>query len=236
MVQIFGSMMMRKIRIPAGAIPPAPKRSLLPQPDPPWKIAVRVGLLVLAAVAIGALMIDLRRIGVGWAGRTDLDTEIKSLATPASMERLADPNGRFTLALPAGWRVATGRQSAPYSILLTSPNGITIGAMATPVEYDDLTDLFEEIRNRQEESSLAIAPETFRLNDRQAIRRIATLRTGKAAAIDFLENRVAHHIMCRIPLSAYEEYLPSFMEWLASYQPAGSHSEAPSEPVEDAAP
>ena len=227
---------MRKIRIPADAIPPAPKRSILPPPDPPWKIAVRVGLLVLAAVAIGAMIFDLYKIGVDWAGRTDLDTEMKSLASPVSMERLADPNGRFTLAVPAGWRAATGPQSAPYSILLTSPNGVTIGAMATPVEYDDLADLFEDIRNRQEESSLAIAPETFRLNDRPAIRRIATLRTGKAVAIDFIEDHIAHHIMCRIPLSAFEEYLPSFMEWLASYQPAGSRSEAPSEPVEDTAP
>ena len=55
-------------------------------------------------------------------------------------------------------------------------------------------------------------------------------------AIDFLEDHVAHHIMCRIPLSAFEEYLPFLMDWLASYQPADSRSETSSEPVEDAAP
>ena len=166
-----------------------------------------------AVLLLSAFMLDLRQ-------RYGAAPQVAVAATPAEevvealralgQERIAG-GPRFTVAPPAGWVRISGAEAHPYDLMLHNQRGVSIGIMATPVAYDDLHRLGTDIRRQELSRDMLTAQELIRLEGRPVIQRKVRLVTQQVLAFDFLENRVAFHLLCSAPREVYEVYEPLFL-------------------------
>lgn len=199
------------------------------QAAPDW---VQMALLVFGALAVIAFIVDLVRAPLpspmaAPSANEELQTVLLGMGGP----RYVDSKGRFSVVAPAGWRILKPPESDFYNVIFKSPNGADISIMTTPVQYDDLPSLFKDISENERESGIRTEFETIRLKDRPAIRRTCKSLSSRVLAIDFVANRMSHHILCTAPTALYDKYEPVFMEIMDTYKPgqAGGVSGAKTE-------
>jgi hypothetical protein len=185
-------------------------------------------LLAFALLVTVAIVADMHRL------RSRLPEEIPSV--PAELQnillglggpRYVDPKGLFSVVQPAGWRAATPPESDSYNVAFYGPNGADMSIMATPVDYDDLPSLFKDIEKSERQTSIRTEHNAIRFQGRAAVRRTCKLHHVRVLAIDFVENRVAHHILCTTPPELFEQYEPVLMEVINTYQTAHSGAQTP---------
>jgi hypothetical protein len=206
--------------------PSIPRRPRRAAPD--W---VQMALLAFGALAVVAFIVDLSQVKIpnpiaAPTANEELQTVLLGLGGP----RYVDSNGLFSVVAPAGWRIYRPPESDFYNVIFKSPNGADMSVMATPVQYDDLPSLFKDITDNERESGIRTEFATIRLKDRQAIRRTCKLFNSRVLAIDFVANRVSHHILCTAPLALYDKYEPVFMEIIDTYQPGPAVGTLPPDP------
>ena len=177
-------------------------------------------LLACGVLAIVAFIVDMSRMQfpspkVAPTANEDLQAVLLGLGGP----RYMDSNGLFSVVAPPGWRILRPPQSDFYNVIFKSPNGADMSIMATPVQYDDLPSLFKDIKANEHESGIRTEFATIRLKDRPAIRRTCRLFNSRVLAVDFVVNRVSHHILCSAPTTLYDKYEPVFMEIINTYEP-----------------
>ena len=201
-------------------LPPSPR----PPPDrrpPPAHLWLQLGLPLLGGLFVLALIADLalvgRRAGPGVLF-PDVPAEIQGLRTGLNGPRYTAPNGLFSIVAPRGWTIRSGDDSAPYDVTFRSPNGISINLMATPVPYDDLPALYADIDRREREFGIHADIETIYFQKKPAARRVVKLLKSKVIAIDFMADRVAHHLLCEIPTDYFDRYQPVLMDLLQTYR------------------
>lgn len=147
-----------------------------------------------------------------------MPTELQNILLGLGGPRYVDPSGLFSVVLPAGWQTATPPESGSYNVVLYGPNGADMSIMATPVDYDDLPSLFKDIEQSERQTSIRTDIEAIRFQGRAAAKRTCKLHHVRVLAIDFVENRVAHHILCTTPPELFEQYEPVLMEIINTYQ------------------
>jgi len=128
---------------------------------------------------------------------------------------------------PAGWRTALPPDSGSYNVVFFGPNGADMSIMATPVDYDDLPSLFKDIEKSERQTSIRTDFEAIRFQNRSAVKRTCMLHHVRVLAIDFVENRVAHHILFTTPPELFEKYEPVLMEVINTYQTRNSEASSP---------
>jgi len=186
-------------------------------------VLLKLVVLVFGLLVIVAVVADQRKM------RTRLPVSIPSLAAELQDillglggPRYADPAGLFSVVVPAGWRTVTPPDSGSYNVVFYGPNGADMSIMATRVDYDDLPSLFKDIEKSEKQTSIRTDFEAYRFQGRSAVRRTCKLHHARVLAIDFVENRVAHHILFTAPPDLFEKYEPVLLEVLNTYQPGGS--------------
>jgi hypothetical protein len=148
--------------------------------------------------------------------------ELQNILLGLGGPRYVDQKGLFSVVPPAGWQTASRADSSAYSAVFYGPNGADMSIMATPVDYDDLPSLFKDIEESERQSGIRTDFEAFRFQGRPAVRRTCKLHHVRVLTVDFVENRVAHHILFTTPPELFEKYEPVLMEVLNTYQPTKS--------------
>lgn len=180
------------------------------------KVAV-FGFILLVIVAVIADIAAMRRrmpVNI-----VDVPTELKNILLGLGGPRYADPTGLFSVVPPAGWQKSSDANKGNYSAVFYGPNGADMSIMATPVGYDDLPSLFKDIEASERQTGIRTDFEAFRFQGRSAVKRTCKLHHVRVLAVDFVENRVAHHILFTTPPELFEKYEPVLMEVLNTYQP-----------------
>ncbi len=203
---------------------PAPRISSDRSPAIPW---IRIGLLLLALAGVAAFIADMlnarRRLTAQWAA-TPREPELIADLTGYLLDRsgavYADPSGLFSVRVPANWNIEPRGERGFYNVILRAPRQVSVAIMATPVKYNDLQSLADDIRRNERRNGIATNLELWRFLDRPAIRRVSRLVHTEVLAIDFVAEYTAHHILCTFPRGYYDRYLPLVMQVLETYRPA----------------
>ena len=180
-------------------------------------------LLVFGVLFVVTFIIDMAVLSHG--GKTtpiicSVPDEIRQLERDITVGgRYSFTNGLFSIVRPSDWRVLTGADIAPYDVTFISPNTINISVSATPVAYNDLPALFAEMSRREREFGVHTDVQTFYLHGIPAARREVQMVKTKTLVIDFVSNRVAHQIFCEVPLEDFEQYRPTLLKFIETYQP-----------------
>lgn len=186
-------------------------------------VLLKLVLLTLVLLVVVAIVADISRMRRRLPEVIpDVPTELQTILLGLGGPRYVDPKGLFSVVPPAGWSTATPPDSGSYSVVFFGPNGADMSIMATPVGYDDLPSLFKDIENSERQTSIRTDFEAIRFQGRSAVRRTCKLHHVRVLAIDFVENRVAHHILCTTPPELFEKYEPALMEVINTYQTSNS--------------
>jgi hypothetical protein len=192
-------------------------------PRPPRRVApdwLQMLLMTCGVLAVVAFIVDLSQVKLPNPIATPtMNEELQTVILGLGGPRYTDSNGLFSVVAPAGWRIIRRPDSDFYNVIFKSANGADMSILATRVKYDDLPSLFKDIEANEHESGIRTEFETIRLKDRPAIRRTCKMFSSRVLAIDFVANRVTHHILCTAPLAVYDKYEPVFMEIINTYEP-----------------
>ena len=195
------------------------------------KPALRLILLVLGVLLVGALLLDLRG---AMRKRQEELRRLAALEQPEALmpglddTRYVDAQGRFAITLPTPWLRLSGIAADPYTAVFRGPRRIEISVVVTPLNHDRFDLLLAQIRAKMETLDLRFSRlNTVTFQGRPAVEREAILPRSRVYALDFLEGPVGHHILVSIPHEEYERLLPIVKEMLQTYEaPAGPRARA----------
>lgn len=188
-----------------------------------WKlVGVAFGLLVILALGL-----DLRRFAQQKPQGLSVTADLQNLVLGESGGVYVHSNGWFSVRCPAGWRMRTGAQSAPYHLVMYGPAATDISIMVTPVPYDNLPALMRDIERSEDMAGLAVPKEPAFFKGVPAVRRVAHLKSQTLLAVDFVKDGLAHHIMCGLPPEHFDRYQPVIWDWLIRHYEPGSASGSP---------
>ena len=198
---------------------------LQPRHAPPSRLGSHFNLLlgIFGLLAVIAFMADLFVAGRGGKNSSgylvDVPTDLQNLVLGLTGPRYVDRSGLFTIVPPAGWNRTTAPDCNPYNVVFSSMCGPDISIMASRVSYNDLPTLFKEIEGSEKEYGIRTQVETIRFLGRPAVLRTCDALNSKIFSIDFVDNYVAHHILCGVPPPYYDKYRPVLMSVLETYEP-----------------
>ena len=182
----------------------------------PWGLA----LLLLLALTI----VHETRRARALVGQGPISTlaDAQQIILGADGRPYVDPTGRFSLVPPAGWtqQVRTGDEI--YDVTFVGPLQANLNILASPVAYDDLNVLYDDIRRREKEYGISTIHDVTRFQDHPAVRRTAQMPSHRIVSYDFLDHRVAYHILYEIPNSASNEYEIAIEEVLKTFKTGGA--------------
>lgn len=191
-------------------------------------LLLKLVLLTLVLLVIVAIVVDIGKMRRRLPEVIpDVPAELQSILLGLGGPRYIDPSGLFSVVPPAGWRTATPPDSGSYNVVFYGPNGADMSIMATPVDYNDLPSLFKDIEESERQTSIRTDFGAIRFQGRSAVKRTCKLHHVRLMAIDFVENRVAHHILCTTPPDLFEKYEPVLMEVINTYQTTNSEVLSP---------
>lgn len=188
------------------------------QKTPWWKLPALVfGLLVVVA-----LCLDLQRFARQKPQGRSVAVDLQNMVLGEVGSLYVHSNGWFSVRCPAGWRMRTGAQSAPYQVVMYGPAATDLSIMVTPVSYDHLPALLRDIERSEQMAGLSVPKEPFFFKGVPAVRRVAHLKTQTLLAIDFVKDGLAHHIMCGLPPEYFDRYQSVILDWLVQHYEPGA--------------
>ena len=180
-------------------------------------------LLTFGILFVVAIVADLVRLQLGGAFTQELESvqeELQQLARDsASGQRITADSKLFSYVLPAGWTIRTGDEVAPYDLALVSPNRVIVNLSAARVPFDDLPSLFKAMSQREREYSVRSEVQTCFVRGIPAARREMQLMKTRILVVDFVKDHVAHQIFCDVPPELYDQYRPTLLKFIETYQP-----------------
>ncbi len=184
---------------------------------------MRWGLLILAALAVLALVLDLRRLQSrlqgGGASAEGASGDRKDLVLGLGGPRYADPAGRFSLVPPRGWRMERQPEGTTYDVSFYGPGRMDLSLQVSESPTESFGDLLKKIWAIEKKMDADMHVETFTFAGRTAVKRTMRLYTQKLLVIDFVEGGVAHHLQFGAPPEVFDQYLPQVLDLLETYQP-----------------
>ncbi len=185
-----------------------------------WKPAVIVTLIFLGILVLLAVLSE-RNAARPRPDKlaADLTNEVQTVDRNLGRHPMRDPRGTFTIEQPAGWTTLTWPESSPYNVSFWSPSGVSIDIMTTRVGFNTLPELMEQIRQTEQVYGVALVPEPAHLMGRPVIKRTCRLNWAQVIAVDFVEDHVRHHLLCRVPVEVFGLYEPVLMKLLDTYRP-----------------
>lgn len=211
----------KKIKLP-------PYRGLQPAANarhkvhPPW---ITIGLTAFGILAIVAFVADTynfsRKADAGVVvPKTPADL---MLAVTTATNRYVDPDGRFTIAKPAGWNAWYGDTNVEYDARLEGPGRMVLMVVVgdAPGEtIDNLKKTFAEME--QDQGRVTHIAET-NFHGLRAISRFTRMDLNALRILDFMAtSNTEFHLMGLIPREEYESHVPIMDALIDTLQPAAS--------------
>jgi hypothetical protein len=181
---------------------------------------LKIGLLAFGLLVVLAIWIDIR-----YLPRREnpvfvrLGDELQQITLGLTGARYEDPHGLFSIVPPAGWRVSAGADAQPYDAVFYGPNGADLRIMVKPVKYNSLDALMTDIRKSQKDFGLTPSLDAVYFAGQPAVQRTCRLYYSTSLSVDFVENRIAHHLLLSAPREHFEEYRPVLLEIMNTYRP-----------------
>ena len=177
---------------------------------------IQTGLLVLGLLVIVALIADLVAIQKPRPA-VDVKSELQDLLIGLNGPRFIDPNGRFSVVPPADWQIKRRPDCPPYDVVFRGPYATEICIMATPVQYDDLPSLLKDMDRAEQQFDIHTQKEPM-FFQAKPVRRVVRMNHADVFSLDFVSDRVAHHIYCTVPAGEFEAYYSAIVELLNTYR------------------
>lgn len=198
---------------------------------------LRLAVLVFAALALAALVADLRNFARRAAARPAVASgprpgNAADILAGLDDPRYEDPRGYFSFVPPRGWIRPARPPAGFYDVVFQGPYNmdLAIQVVATNQTFNQLVDKLREVERR-------LAADTHMdfayVGPHRAVKRSARLFRSRVLLLDFLTGDLAHHVQFSAPPELYDEYEPVFLRLMETYRP-GRILSAPDAP--DAAP
>lgn len=160
-----------------------------------------IGIFVAVAFMADAFVLAKKKAAGAPPGLTPANL---LLSVTQATNRYVDRDGRFTIAVPAGWQAVYGGTNVEYDALLTGPDRLRLQVIVGDAPLETLPNLkrvfgdieLETMRNTH------IADMTFR--GQPAISRYCRMDIDALRCVDFLHEGRAFHLMAQIPRENFE--------------------------------
>ncbi len=172
------------------------------------------GLLVIVAITADSLYMARHRTRPGDTVKQQLQDIVLGLDHPPFVDKWK----LFSIVAPETWRTVRYPDCHPYNVSFIGV-GADISVMATRVTYNDFATLLKTVKWSERRMNVDTHIETTNFLGRPAVRRTCRMRTSTVVSFDFVENYVAHHILCGMPPEHFEKYLPVMMDVMNTYKP-----------------
>jgi hypothetical protein len=198
--------------------------------------------LVVGALAVVAMIADARRLSEAAAGRggNALFDRLRAAsglgkerggpeeiaAGFGKVARWQDPEGRFSLEPPAGWKARDMRNTKMFQAAFDGPKDTSLSIQAAPVPGETEATLWKKILRVEREMQAQTGMRFEYVGPRRVIVREAQLYRNKFLFVDFAESGYSHHIQFAAPPAVYETYKPLILKVLESYR-SGSLAQRP---------
>ena len=183
----------------------------------PW---LTIGLLALGLVVIAAIMADTMSFTKKRGKPADnVHQRLQDIVLGLNHPPFVDKWKLFSLVAPDTWQVVKYPDCHPYNVSFIGPGGADLHVMATRVTYNDFNTLLKTVKWTERRMNVDTHIETTNFLGRPAVRRTCRMRYSTVVSFDFVENYVAHHILCGMPPEHFEKYLPVMMDVMNTYKP-----------------
>ncbi|MBQ7251902.1 MAG: hypothetical protein IJS32_04795, partial [Kiritimatiellae bacterium] len=140
--------------------------------------------------------------------------------------RWEEPEGRFSLEPPAGWKARDMRNAQMFQAAFDGPGDTSLAIQAAPVPGETEATLWKKILRVEREMQAQTGMRFEYVGPRRVIVREAQLYRNKFLFVDFAEGGYSHHIQFSAPPAVYETYKPLVLKVLESYR-SGSLAQRP---------
>lgn len=202
--------------------------------------------LAFAALVVLALIADTRQLAAAAAGGGGSDSVFSRMRAAAGLgkvhgeaeeiaagfgkvPRWEDPEGRFSLEPPAGWKPRKGADAKLFQAVFAGPHEMSLSIQAAPVPGETETTLWQKVLRVEREMQAETGMRFEYVGPRRVIVREAQLYRNKFLFVDFAEGGYSHHIQFSAPPALYETYKPLMFRVLESYR-SGSILQRPTAP------
>jgi hypothetical protein len=191
------------------AIPEKPdlrRRRLLQESRMP---AYRIPLMVLLFAVVVVAPVALRNNRVPW-DRPDVDLVEAlrhTMLLGPNAPRYFDPAGRFSIAVPEGWRWRTGEDAYPYELRVLGPDDTDLCLKISEVDFgfDGLRAMLAGV---EIENGIDTHMSDTNFLGWPAVFRTMQLYHQRVIALDFVAGRNAYHLLAGLPPSRFDEAQP----------------------------
>lgn len=192
-------------------------------PATPAKLNWRWLWLVAAAIAVGALWVDIKTV-------TRRIQQKKQLAPPARAgdaddilaglngPRYTDPSGLFSFVPPRHWLrfVPEGKF---FNVGFRGPHSMDLQIHAVVTNGATFDGLVAQLRKIERNLAANTHMDITYVGSHRAVKRSVQLFKSRVLMLDFLTGDIAHHIQFSTPPALYDQYEPIFLRVMDSYAP-----------------
>lgn len=129
-----------------------------------------------------------------------------------------DPQGRFSIAIPFGWKVERYPGNEPYTVSMFGPSRCEISVLVNEVDYTQFPKLLNKIEAVEEQFGINAHIETIVFKGQPAVRRNMGLKEHHLLMTDFLVGNLSHHLVIEMPYEVREDMQKALEFVLDSYK------------------
>jgi len=207
----------KKIRLPPykGLRPPSFNRHrVLPA-------SIITALTIIGFLTIAAVIVDF----YSFAHRPQAQVLVPKtpsellLAVTTATNRYQDPQGRFSITVPKGWKAMFGGANVEYDAKLEGPDRMFLQVIVAKAPGETLDNLKKTFTNIELETARMTHIEDMQLAGRPAISRFCRMDTVAFRAVDFLVGDTSFHLMGIIPREHFESHRAIIDALIETIQP-----------------
>ena len=194
---------------------------------------LRAGLLLLAAVAVVALLADMRHLARHFerpAGKpAAIPGDAADVAAGLNGPRYVDPSGRFSFVPPRHWVRVAKPPNEFYDVVFQGPYDMDMCVQVIETNGPTFDGLIESLRRVERNLSADTHMDFTYVGPYRAVKRSVQLFRNRVLLLDFLTGDLAHHVQFSAPPDLYDQYEPVFLRLMQTYEP-GQIMAAPAAP------
>ena len=188
---------------------------------PPW---ATTALAIFGFLAIAAFMADMygfsRQSAVVVVPPKTPAQLLLSITTATNLYH--DPQGRFSIAVPAGWTAKYGDTNVEFDAKLEGPERLILYVIVGDAPGETIENLKKTFAETEQETARLTHIEDVTFHGQPAIRRYCRMDTDALRSLDFLVGQTSFHLMGVIPRAQFESHSPVIDALMETIQPAVS--------------
>lgn len=195
------------------------------KPHPGW---IRITLLAVGVLGTMAVMADMMQAAKvkSLAPKQQSPTEILMSISRAT-NRYMDPDHRFSVAVPDGWRWERKKSDEDYDVTFYGPERIEVAMLAIYAPGKTLDELKKEFEETEQDQRIISHIETTTFKGHPAIQRFCRLKLLSFQSLDVLAHGTAYHLMASVSTDHYAELKPVVTAFADTFEPIAPVAASP---------